>query len=454
MTPEIELLEKYGLVRDEDSLSVDGFAIKRFLRLYEQLYSQIYKRQVENHWQRNTDEIDPFTFMASASMRADSTCGSPECRAVKLDFLGRYTALYANKVILPLWLAPPDQAANAPKTARYELSRSVQSLLQLRPLIEAGLIEPVVMRSPHCKHTVDWARRLGADVNNAAMSLTRDASPDFMIVYQPPEKSPTGESTIYVEGPRDLLEHGYMVWTWDEGSNWRAKSWRFDSDGKVEIRGAKKVSKLYEMVFDKIASDTSFYLAFARLQSARYLSDREGETILLDALTDDDDVSADNARLQQCLTHLVPLLGDLPLATLLRIRREERDSFIRYRSALSQLLNEIVLRKRRIGKREIQELYRDKIEPELHRMKSELRQEQKRQSRRIIGGAVSLAASVALGAFGGFLPLLAKGAAVGATAMVGGRLFSKAAEEVCEHGANLRERNDFYFLVRTAQESE
>jgi hypothetical protein len=112
------------------------------------------------------------------------------------------------------------------------------------------------------------------------------------------------------------------------------------------------------------------------------------------------------------------------------------------------------LKKKRTSKREIQELFREKIEPELHRMKSELKLERNRQAKRILGGAASLAASVGLGAFGGFLPLLAKGAAVAASAMVGGRLLSKAAEDVCEHGANLREKNDFYFLLRVAQESE
>jgi hypothetical protein len=48
---------------------------------------------------------------------------------------------------------------------------------------------------------------------------------------------------------------------------------------------------------------------------------------------------------------------------------------------------------------------------------------------------------------------LAKGAAVAAGSMVGGRLLSKAAEATCEHGATLKEQNDFYFLLRLTQEA-
>ncbi len=452
MTPEIERLERFDLIEDEDFRKVNELNPKRFSRLYEELYSDIYERQIENHWETQMESVDPFTFMASASLRADSTCGQYECRAKKLDFLGRYTALYANKVILPLWLSAPDRV-NTPATAKYDLSRAIQSLLYLRPLIEARVIVPVLMRSPHCVHTIDWADRMIESVRLAALGTARDSSTLFRVVYQLPEKSPTGFSTVYVEGPEDLIEHGEIVGTWTESRGWRPKSWRFDAEGKVEIRGPRKLATLYDLVFRKISSDTSFYLTFARFHSARYLSDRTGETFLLDALSDDDEMATRNQRLHQSLTHLVPLLGDLPVATLLRIRQEERDSFARYRHAVQLLLNEIVLRKKRISRREIQELYHDKIEPELCRMKSDLKLERRRQLKRIVGGAASLAASVALGAFGGFLPLLAKGAAVGASAMVGGRLLSKAAEEVCEHGANLREKSDFYFLLRVAQEN-
>jgi len=310
---------------------------------------------------------------------------------------------------------------------------------------------PVVMRSWHCKHTMPWVKRMSDAVYDEAWRATRYAAEHFKVVYQLPEKSPTGESTIYVEGPKDLIEHGHMVMTWNESSTWRRKSWRFNRDGKVELRGPKKLARIYDLAFEKIANDTSFYLALARLRSARYLSDCEGETFLLDALTDDDEVAANNRSLHHLLAHLVPLMGDLPVETLMRIRREERDSFVRYRYALHQLLSEVVAKKKRTSKREIQELFREKIEPEIKRMKSELKLERKRQAKRIVGGAVGLAASVALGAFGGFLPLLAKGAAVAGSAMIGGRLLSKAAEQVCEHGANLREKNDFYFLLRAAQ---
>jgi hypothetical protein len=453
MTPEIELLEKYGLIRLDDIFRLEKFSPKKLIRLYEELYSTIIEQQRKRHWEEQGTDFDPFTFMASASLRADSTCDHYPCRASKLDFLARYTALYANNVILPVPLASLEESDAQVRNIERDLSRTIQSLLHLRPLIAAHIITPVVRTSFHCPHTHEWAGRMIEAVRGITADLARDMMPDFQVVYQLPEKSPTGESTLYVEGPKDLLEHGEIVWTWDETENWRLKSWRFDREGKVEIRGKRKLSQIYQSVFMEIANDTSFYLAFARLHSARYLSDRAGETTLLDALADNNEAAVTENRRLHAMAHMVPLLGDLPMPTLMRIRREDREAFGRYQYAIRNLLNEMALRKRHISKREVVELFREKIAPELLRMKSELRQERKRQTRRIVGGVASLAASIGLGAFG-FLPIAAKVAAAGASAMMGGRLLTKAAEGVCEHGANLAAKNDFYFCLKLGKRLE
>ena len=65
-----------------------------------------------------------------------------------------------------------------------------------------------------------------------------------------------------------------------------------------------------------------------------------------------------------------------------------------------------------------------------------------------------MAASVALGAFGGIVPVIAKAAFAAAGGVVGTGLLSKAAQSRCEHGATLKEKNDFYFLLRLTQEAE
>jgi hypothetical protein len=156
----------------------------------------------------------------------------------------------------------------------------------------------------------------------------------------------------------------------------------------VELRGPRKIDAI-RYIFNGIAEDTGFYLAYGRNRNARFLTNRPGEAFLLDWLTEDQELAASSAALNAYLSHSLPLLGDLSIAKLLKIRREERDSFIRYRLALQRIMVEVSQKKKRVSKREVRELFRDKIEPELSKMRSELYQERRRQVRRTVGGCWS-----------------------------------------------------------------
>jgi len=447
MDDAIELLEAHGLVRDEDSLRLTEFSKTKIMRLHRQLYSAVLDKQEKDYDKaEEAGEIDPFSFVASRSLRGGSDCGEYFCRLKKLDLLGRYAALYATKIILPLPIRHPASVSSEAEAAQ-QVSQASLALLHLRPLVDAGLVFPVVMRSFHrCEHALEWANRMIEFMHEVAHDAAKDFQGDFRVRFQLPEKSPTAIPSVYIEGPEDFLEHGGVVVLFDEGEGWRLKSWRYDHDGMVELRGPRKQLFLDE-IFDGIADDTTFYLAYGRNRNARYLASRSGETFLLDLVTRrDDELSASSAALNAYMTHVLPLLDGLSLGRLLKIRREERDSFARYRLAMRRILNEVAQKKKRIGKREVRELFREQIEPELAIMRSELYQERRRQLRRIVGGIGALAASVALGAFGKIAPLAAGG--------IGAALLGKAAQSTCEHGASVKEKNDFYFLLRLTQETE
>jgi hypothetical protein len=70
MDDAIELLERHGLVRDEDSLRVMEFGKRKIARLHRELYSTILDKQEKDFEIENEEEIDPFSFVASRSLRA------------------------------------------------------------------------------------------------------------------------------------------------------------------------------------------------------------------------------------------------------------------------------------------------------------------------------------------------------------------------------------------------
>jgi hypothetical protein len=447
MDPAIELLEEYGLVRDEDSLRAIGFSKSKILRLHRKLYALVENRQKKDLAETSVEgEIDPFTFVASKSLRGVSDCGEYFCRLQKLDLLGRYAALYATKVILPLPISDPSKIDD-PSDAADEVSQTSLALLRLRPLVDAGVIFPVVMRTFHrCKHESAWAEERIDFIQNLGLKATKIFQNDFRVRFQLPDKSPTGFPSAYIEGPEDFLEHKGVILLLNENHNWGAKSWRYDADGMVEVRGTRKVEFLHH-IFGGIADETSFYLEYGKSKNARYLASRSGETFLLDLFTQgDEELSATSAALNAYMDQVLPLPSDLPLARLLRIRREERDSFARYRLAVGRFLTDVAKKKKRVGKREVREGFREQIEPELVKIRQEVNGERRRQVRRIVGGMGAMVASLKLGMFGAVAPLV--------SGAIGAKLLGEAATKTCEHGSNLKEKNDFYFLLRVIQEAE
>jgi len=272
---------------------------------------------------------------------------------------------------------------------------------------------------------------------------------DFKAVFQLPEKSPSGRSTVYLDGPEELLEHGSLVWLFDEGPNWRSNSWRYDKDGCVELRGKRKLYFI-EKIFNSIANNTTFYLAYGQEHKARLLTDLAGDTYILDMISEDEKFKS-TSKAMEFLNHSIPLLADVPLATLIRIRSEERDSFESYRRAITSLTAEVLSGSADLSIEGARDAFKGKLEPQIARLKTEIDLERSRQSRRIGLGASALAASVVIGAYGGF-PILVTGALTAAAAMVGGRLLTDAAKSVCEHGSDLRQHNDLYFLLRLMEE--
>lgn len=447
------LFESKGLLSERQVPRLEALGEVDLTKLYEGVYRIIFEAQQQRLAEQEdtkNNEKDPFTFFAGSSLRADSGCGDPLCRARKIDFLGRYAALYANEVTMPLPLVAPEKLRNI-EQARALLSRSASAALQLRPVIDSGIIKPVVMVTRHCVHTIEWVRQMTELVHEIAGHAARDFARDFRAAYQLPEISPTGKPTVYLIGPQDFVEHGDLVVLYETPPKWIARNWKYDSEGKAQMPSRKKLP-FVEHIFQKIAEDTTFYLAYGLLHRARLLTNLPGEVFFLDWLTQDERITASTSAMQS-LTHLVPILADLPLATLIRIRREERDSFESYRRAITHVTQDVSNSKRGISKRDAQGMLKDLIEPELARLRKEVRYERKRQARRIIGGLATLAAGIAIGAFGGF-PSLIREAAVGASAVTGGGLLRKAAEVACEHGATLRQQNDFYFLARLEQEGE
>ena len=237
-----------------------------------------------------------------------------------------------------------------------------------------------------------------------------------------------------------------MVQLFDESATWRLKSWRFDKEGKVRLTGKRRVAAVSN-IFDSIAENTSFYLAYGLERRARLLTDLPGEVLLLEDMGGDEEFLSDSSAMH-ALGHALPMLGNISLDTLLRIRHEDRESFAAYRHEISAITAEAL--EKGLSEASAREFMRARIVPNLNRIKLELEAEGSKTTKYLGWGATALAASVGIGLCG--LPLLTTIPLAATAAAVGTRLLGKGSESAIEGRVEVKKRNDLYFLARLLED--
>jgi hypothetical protein len=445
------IIERYGFVGAQDAEKVYDLPAAELEKLHNELFKHIYDHQNKRIWGPEAARTnETFSFHASGSIRGASGCSALSCRLQKLDFLGRYAALYASELTLPLSMPTP-AIKDESDELRNALNLDLLSLLFLRPIVTAGIVVPVVMRTWHCIHERKWIRNASSLIHDFSQVIAKAVQSEFTLRYQVPEKSRTGRPTLYIKGPEEYVEHGDLVGFYVRTPRW-VKSGHLDSQGRTEIRGIHK-RHILEQLFTNIANNMSFYFAYGLKRRARYLSDMRGETEFLDwvAERDDQEMMAKTDALAE-LQHCVPVLAELPIATILRIRNEEQGAFDAYRDAVTKMSSLIMSSAKRVSKKTARQMLQDAIVPELRRMNRDIRTYRKIRRSQAVGGAISVAAGVLLGAYAGLPPLVATPLVAGA-GVVGGHLARKAAEATCSHGPEFKQKNDLYFLLRLENEA-
>jgi hypothetical protein len=447
--PVFEILERVGLKHLPDLAKTETWEEANFRRLHEQIYAALMPSALSS---TKPDEgvLDPFRFVASASMRGDAGCAEPLCRYKKLDFLTRYAALYATSVVVPLDLPSPEHL-DALSYVKPRILRALFTLLSSKILINSGRFLPTIMRTTHhCEHEVSFVKEVREAISEYMDLVAADLASKFTVRYQRPDKSPSGLPSIYIDGPEEFLEHGEIVYRELDGKAPKLSARRkYDSEGMTAIRGKQKIPFLWP-IFEQIGQNSSFYLAYRMHTNVRLLTDMAGEAIFLRDLGDDAEF-ASNASGLRALTHALPLLGDMSIETLLKIRDEEREAFEAYRMNIHTMSKTVM--SEGMSTREGNEYFASQIAPSLEKLKREIALERKRQKTRVAVGMASLAAGVAIGAFGG-LPVMASVPAAALGTAIGGKLLVKAVESKCEHADDLRQNNDLFFLLRLVEEDQ
>ena len=320
----------------------------------------------------------PFSFMGNSSLGGDwLPCSAPYCRLNAVESMARFTALYADAVILPDQFeilhdgieTISHEAIGTKSHDRYclEMAVHLHVLQYLRPLIDYGLI--TFGRTAHRRLCMScYAKALGESsieyLNKLTASLRfLEARYQKEIAYKVINFD--GDIDIEQTGPEDLVPHASaIIKLWEAPKSIMAK--RDQVPFKLTARQAKACGMGHGEV-THILDDLLRQNFYGNTVGVSYLTQRDIDLALLRQL----EPNARKAKVSRgpttptAFSHALPVIDQIDVTKILALRKAEGAAFAVYREALVKGLNQ-----KDLTLSQQMEFFRDVIQPEIAKSNS------------------------------------------------------------------------------------
>lgn len=421
-----------------------------------------------------------FTFAANDSLSGRSVpFSNGETRIRKVADLARFATLYADSLLIrdPFEWYPRTQIGIESDGTQMVLSPGIEPndfsnqhvrqhfiddlrfILFLEPLFASGLAgfsKSMLHWCPNCVRVAAESGILDTLVNEPdeiiwqkkVAKLVRHIEKTFIergttLVHQHGNHA---HATIFI--PEGLLEYDHIQTTLELPPRLAKKAIEPIS---VSTRDARKL-RLYNDEIERIIDDISTQNATANRFNCQYITDRTIDLELMD-LVSDKHARTFNSAAVDALTHPLSFIDQVPLNKLLKLRRDDGESFFVYRDAVRTILTN----NQNASNTELREAFDDVIRPELNKIDLTIKNSRKLLTTSVITDITIAIASISIAAFSGLLPaslgipkeMVDIGAALGGWQSVR-NLASKVAE-IHEKPKEVSE-NKFAFLWKVKQE--
>lgn len=343
-----------------------------------------------------------YGFIANSQLSGGiSPCANFKCRLGHVDGLARFATLYADMVLIENPFDKYDLDMNFNDKVTQDLINDVGILFHLRALFDSKILR--IARSnlhfcPECYHKVipqykDFEEKVhnvfnlinGIYLDEVSFTYIID---DYCYPY------------FEIKGPESLIEHGkrYIRYS-PEYLEKRCKRF-FDINqahvlSEQEVLGLGLIEHLTNPVFDDIIRQNYY----SNRYNINYLTDRDIDFKVLDAVNRKE-VKLRSKSMIEGLSHCVPYINQASLSDLVDLREKEGEAFLVYRDAINSVIKSIDSTEAR----DYVEAYRDKIEPELHKINLTVKNSKILAKQKIARNLIECIGRVSIGWFSGLVP--------------------------------------------------
>lgn len=298
---------------------------------------KVIERTVEAlpHGRLPDESISHTDVIASSSLcGGDRPCAAIGCRVNNANAGARFAALYAERI----WLRDPfeELGHHSSDDADYVENGigAIASFLEWKPLLVSGIAGHLAPVCPRCA-----MERIGRDKSLKASieALQLDLLDEFVEAGKAVVAREQGEVVINVDLPPRYTGHRMTVL--HVGGPLEKQLARF-----LGKRRSRKVPKRGRITFDTFMPmcfptlrETMMQAMHRGLSGATYVSNLQIDLDVAVRTSGDADEVRHTARVMRALKHTVPIIQDVPVETVLRLRLEDEGLFQLYRSRVAAL---------------------------------------------------------------------------------------------------------------------
>jgi hypothetical protein len=403
-------------------------------------------------------EVGSMTHSATLSLGGGTDhCINVNCRLQRVDQLAQFAAFYSDRVYIHNFLSDhePHFEHIAPLEARrHTLLNDLTVLCRIRPLIEAGLLVPVTTTSEVCHECIALGA-FGVDADKRFLRERKQLTRRFFNGMTATLDYFEGEWSLAYEGLGELFEHGGLFTSYGSPPK-RLKDMprilqrAFDGETVLLSKEVRRKVNIHADLAHQVIQSVTYEMAVSQVLQTSYLSEMELPIQILSAISGNRDLARRNSIVQKHLTSMVPFIGGLSPAAIVRLRQREQEAFFTYRQALNKAIDNVRTQRASFKETDARAIFSDVVAPELAKLDRSVRSA-KRDLLKDIGRSVGVwGGAITFGIYTGFLPAELLGAAkvLGLTKILAdiGQTVAKLAST-----RDTIKKEDLYFLWRVRQ---
>jgi hypothetical protein len=340
-------------------------------------------------------------------------CASVSCRIRHVDQLAQFAAFYSDRVYIHNFLSDYEHEPHSGdmpslEERRYRLLDDLRVMVRIRPLIETGLIIPVTTTGEVCNQCIALGA-FGTDADKRFIHERRRLVRRFFEEMSVELSYYDGEWEIRCEAPEELLEHGGTIISYKEPPEPlrgmpRILQRALEGELVRLSRDVRRKLRRHEAAASEVFGSIVFEMAVSQVLGTAYLSDTKLPIEVLSAISGDADLARRNSIVQKHLTSLVPFLGEVPAASVLKLRQREEESFLTYRQALNKAIDDVRAQRSDFSERDARLIYADVVAPELARLDRAVKTARREILKDVGRSIAGWSAAISFGMYTGLFP--------------------------------------------------